>query len=926
MTAAVGGEKVRRKLIEVAMPLGVVNEHSVADKFPHKGHPSSLHTYWARLPLPACRAVLFASLVDDPNDETERKKLFGVMSELSRWENTDQATPEGVATIEKARQLVAASVGRSVDVRASTGSDRDPGIPTHLGSGITFFDPFAGGGSIPLEAQRLGLKAVAADLNPLAVLINKATLELPFEFQNCSPVAKDVGADKRAGWRGYTGLAHDIRHYAAWVHDEVLKRVGDLYPKVKLSDGTEKMVRTWLWASTLPCTNPSCDYVMPLIKRFAISTKAGRVKFAKPVVNRTHKRVTFQIADDDSSFDSGPTVGRSGATCLACGSFTPIRFLRDLSKQGKLGQQLMALVAEGPRGPVFVDPDSRHEKTALECQPQRRPPGSLPEKAISIRVQLYGFKEWHQLFTERQLTVLCAFNDALHECERKIIADGAPKPYAVLVKTYLALAVGRLANCLSRFSRWDPDGCVVRPVYVRQSIGMTWDFPELNPFSKIAANWNLQSGAVADVVSRLPTDTIRGSAIQADAATDDWTSGKFVIVTDPPYYDNIGYADVSDFFYVWLRDALGDSHPDLFVGTLTPKRAEIVKGPIHDPTGERFEQQMQSAFARLRRICSPEFPTSVFYAYKQKTATKKGVSSSGWEKFLNALTNSGFQVIGTWPIRTANKGKIKAAKASMLVTAIVVVLRPRDPDAPKVTRRQFLDELEESLPRDIERLTKSGIGPADLEQAAIGPGMKVFTKYAGVETIAGQPVSVGEALLEVNRVLDDYYRGDGGDLDQPTSFCRSWHERFEFREHEFGEALTMATPRGLVLDRSEPLGQLVEARGGSFRLLSPEEIVHDVNRPPPSTATTAWEGCMRVVYHMENGEGRGGVDSAADVVAAMGTKSEQIVRLCRILFNHYDQKFEPSKSRVYNDVVNQWPEIMAEARNEVRSQTRLATA
>lgn len=907
MTANEGVKKIRRKLIEVALPLDVINEYSVADKFPRKGHPSSLHTYWARLPLPACRAVLFASLVDEPHDDKERERLFELMAELLVWENTDQRTGAGKMTVEKARRKIARSLRSSRGLRSS-------------GDSVTSFDPFAGGGSIPLEAQRLGLKVVAADLNPLAVIINKATLELPVEFENCAPISTDSGADRGAQWVGYSGLAHDIRHYASWVHDEVLREVGAVYPKVELPDGSQATVRTWLWASNLPCANPSCDFRMPLIKRFGISTRDGRVRFPKPVIDRTQSRVTFEVVDSDSEFDSGQTVDGIGATCITCGSFAPVKYLRDMSMQGKLGQQLMAIVAEGPSGPMFLDPDARHEKAAANCNPPRRLPGDLPKKARSISVQLYGFTKWNDLFTDRQSAVLCAFNDAIRDCEQKIVEDGGQRDYAILVKTYLALAVGRLANCLSRFSRWDPDGCVVRPVFVRQSIGMTWDFPELNPFSDIAANWRRQFGAVADVVERLPTNTIRGQSIQADAATPDQDDSDFLIVTDPPYYDNIGYADVSDFFYIWLRDALRDSHPELFLGTLTPKRQQIVKGPIHGLTGVRFQQQMQSAFTRLRRLCSPEFPTSVFYAYKQKTATQNGISS-GWEKFLNALIDAGFQVVATWPIRTANKGKVKAAKASMLASAIVVVLRPRDPNAPLATRRQFLDELEKSLPTGIDELIKYGIGPADLVQAAIGQGMKVFTKFSSVQTIAGEPVTVAEALIEINRVLDEHYRGGGGDFDPATTFCRGWHELYEFSEREFGEALAMATVLGVVLDRSEAVGALYEAQGGSFRLLSSEEIALDNNRPEPTTGITAWEGCMRMAYHMQGGEGRRGVKGAADVAAAMGSRRGQVLHLSRIMFNHYEQKSCASKSRVYNDIVDHWPDIIDAADDESRSQS-----
>lgn len=934
-----GAHKARRKLIEVAITLEVINEHSQRDKKPRVGHPSTLHTWWARRPLPACRALVFASMVDDPSScpeefptveeqDAERKRLLKLMAELMVWENTDQRTPQGQKTIDSARLEIAKSLARS---RGEKPPETPKGVLEYLSGDAdapTIFDPFAGGGSIPLEAQRLGLKAIASDLNPLAVLINRAMMEMPVEFQNRPPVSRGASAGRRgAAWRGYAGLAEDIQHYAAWVKEKAFERVGHLYPKARMPDGTLATVNAWIWANTVPCHNPACEFDLPLVKQFRLSRKPGRTFYVKPTVDRDAVRIRFSIIDDEADFDDVPTVDRNGATCLACGTNAPLSYVRDQAKRGSMSQQLMAIVAQGESGKLYLEPDPEHEFVAKNGEAEWRPVGSLPAKARSISTQAYGFDQWHHHFTERQLACHAAFVDAVKSSRRKIIDDGASERYADLIVTFLGLAFGKLLNSSSRLARWDVWSEGVWRVFSQQSIGMVWDFAELNPFSDAAKNWIGQAKSVAKAVPRLPLDVRPVKAVQLNAtdSTSRIRNGGLVILTDPPYYDNIGYADISDYFYVWLREALGDIHPDLFVGIQTPKKEEIVKGPMFEDADARFERLLQTAFGNLRDQCGVDFPVTMFYAYKQKSSDGNGVASSGWERFLSALSKSGFKIVATWPMRTESPGKITAKKVGMLATSVAVVMRPRDPDAPTSTRREFIAELERTLPDAIELLIETGIGPADLEQAAIGPGMEVFTKYSRVETIGGDPVTVGEALREINRVLDEYYLGEEANLDSGTRFCRSWLDQFDFDAGPYGVAEASALARDVSINDLRDNARLIDARGGTVRLLTPDEITLDLTRPEPSIDTTAWEGCMRMVYHMEGGEKRRGIEGAAEFVSAIGReKADQVRSLAGILFNHYDRKFKPSKSRVYNDIVNLWPDIMDAAFDDGRSQSSFA--
>ena len=921
----------RKKLIEVDLPLDDINRESAREKSIRHGHPSTLHLWWARRPLAACRAVIFASMVDDPssylNDSTEqeqsaeRERLHDIIRQLVKWENTDESKPAVRALMADARYEIARSVARS---RSETAPTDPTEVLDYLREHtLPIYDPFAGGGSIPLEAQRLGLKAVASDLNPVAVLINKALIEIPPKFWNQSPVNPEadrigmtVGKSKkkqRLPWQGTSGLANDIRYYGAWMREEAFKRIGHLYPKTKLPDGSNATVIAWLWARTIPCLNPECGVPMPLLKTFQIGKKKHNEHWIKPIVDRVAKRVSFVVQNHSNDVPEGGTVDRNGAVCIACNSPVKLSYVREQARVGNMGEQMTAIVAEGDRRRFYTSSTDGHIKAALEIEPTRRPVGNLPEQARSISVQIYGFTQWHQLFTKRQLIVLTTFSDLMPEVRSLILKHGASEKYADAICTYLAFAVGKTANRGSSSTFWDALREIVVQVFGRQGIAMVWDFAEGNPFSTSTGNWIGQVDYISKVIERLPTNINSGKVYQADAATTIYAKDGPIIVTDPPYYGNIHYADSSDFFYVWLRPLLRDMYPDLFAAMLTPKEDEMIENRFRfENPRQRFEELLGKTLNLIRERCSDEFPSSIFYAYKQQEEEREGRASTGWEAMLSAVVSAGFQIVGTWPMRTELTTNLKK-NINALATSVVLVCRPRPDDAPTATRRQFFDALEVELSAALDQLTQKGhIAPTDLAQAAIGPGMQIYSRYSRVETIGGEPVSVREALAAINRAIADYDERQEGDLDSESRFCLDWLKQYGYEEGAYGEAETLARAKDVIISKLHSDG-LLTAEGGRVKLLSLDAFSDSEQLTLGDT--TAWEGCFRMAYHLNREDGQG-IEGAASVGREMGSNVESVERLARILYNHYDRKEDSQNAVIFNNLVTEWQRIQEKMGDE----------
>ena len=915
----------RKKLIEVDLPLDDINRESAREKSITHGHPCTLHMWWARRPLAACRAVIFASIVDDPSsyldDSTEgeqrveRERLHDILRKLVKWENTDESKPAVKALLAEARYEIARSVARSRGETAPT----DPAeVLNYLREQILpIYDPFAGGGSIPLEAQRLGLKAVASDLNPVAVLINKALIEIPPKFKNQSPVNPEadrvgmtVGKGKkkqRLPWRGTSGLADDIRYYGEWMREEAFKRIGHLYPKAKLPDGSDATVIAWLWARTVPCSNPACGVPMPLLKTFQISKKQNNEHWIKPIVDDATKCVSFVVQNHSDGVPTGDTVGSNGAICLACNNAERLSYVREQVRFGNMGEQLTAIVAEGNRRRLYVSPTDEHIQVAASAEPAWQPSQVMPDTPTLVSGRGFGITHWNQLFTERQLAALSTFSNLQVAARSQIIQDGGSDDYADAICTYLALAVGREADMCSSSDRWHTSGEKISGVFGRQAIPMIWDFAESNPFSDSTGNWMAHIQWIAKVVERLPADAKSGVVHQADASTTIHAQDGPVIVTDPPYYDNIDYADLSDFFYVWLRPLLRDVYPDLFAGILTPKEEEITAIPSRfDDPRQRFEDLLNKTLKLIRERCSPEFPSSIFYAYKQQEEEREGRASTGWETMLSAIVSAGFQIVGTWPMRTEGSARLNALAANALASSVVLVCRPRSNDTPTATRRQFFDALEKELPAALDQLTREGhIAPTDLAQAAIGPGMQIYSRYSCVETISGEPVSVREALVAINRAIADYDERQEGDLDSESRFCLDWLKQHGYEEGPYGEAETLARAKNISIGKLQHDG-LLTAGGGRVKLL-PLDAFSDSEQLTLSD-TTAWEGCFRMAYHLNREDGVG-IEGAAHVGREMGSNVESVERLARILYNHYDRKGDSQNAVIFNNLVTEWQRI-----------------
>ena len=934
----------RRKLIEVDLPLDAINEQSARQNSTSwSGHPFTIHVWWARRTLASCSAVIFASMVDDPSscgDEfptlkaqaVERERLHEIIRRLVKWESTDERQLQNVELLAAARWEIARSVARSRNEAPPDQADRAAVLAWLNDKTLPIYDPFCGSGSIPLEAQRLGLRAVGSDLNPVAVLITKALIELPHQFQGRPPVNPDadkmgmtIGKGKKQQqipWRGASGLAADIRYYGRWMRERAYERIGHLYPKAKLSDGTEATVVAWLWARTVPCPNPACGVAMPLLRTFQLSTKSGNQYWTRPIVDREAKTVSFVVQADRNGVPTEATVGgRVGTTCVACNGVASIDYVRDQAQAGEMGEIMTAVVAEGDRKRLFLSPTDEHIQASLEADPTWRPSGMLPNRTRDFTPSAYGFAHWHQLFTERQLTALTTLSEAIAEVRKSVMLQGAEPKYTDALCTYLSLTIGRMASGNCAFTRWRNAMHSVEGPFGRQALPMVWDFAEPNVFSDSTQNWMNQIEWVAKAVERLPADVNQGETHQADASNAIHADSGPVIVTDPPYYDNINYADLSDYFYVWLRPLLRDIHPELFTGIVTPKAEEMTAIPGRfDAPRQRFEDLLGQTLRLIRERCSPEFPSSIFYAYKQQEEEREGRTSTGWETMLTAVVNAGFEILGTWPMRTEKLNRPRSLGSNALATSVVLVCRTRSEDALPATRREFLDALERELPKALDHLTREGhIAPVDLAQAAIGPGMQVYSRYSRVETIGGDPVTVRDALAAINQAIANYDERQEGEFDPPTRFCLDWLKQHGYAEGPYGQAETLATAKAVSVPALRDTHGLLTAQGGSVQLRPLD--YYAANRLPALGRITAWEGCLRMAWHFDHQDGS--VQGAAEVARGMGSDAESVERLARILYNHYDRIRDSRHAVLFNTLVTSWPRIQTEMNNPPQGQMDL---
>lgn len=898
----------KQKLIEVALPLETINRESAREKSIRHGHPSTLHLWWARRPLAAARAVLFAQLVDDPSahpeefptDELQRKereRLHGIIERLVVWENIRD---------EKLLAEAHAEIMKSCD-----------------GNPPPIVDPFAGGGTIPLEAQRLGLEAHASDLNPVAVLINKALIEIPPKFRDQPPVFPGLADSEIRKWSGTEGIAADVRAYGRWIRDEAEKRIGHLYPKATLPDGSQATVIAWIWARTVTCPNPACRIEIPLVRSWWLRNKKNKEAYIIPhvVADPSHPsghRIVFDIGHDKTAAPATKdgTVGRSGAACLACEAAIDLKYVRTEGRAARIGHKLMAVVAEGNRQRIYIAPSDDQISAASVPRPNSSPEASIPPKAPSFRVQAYGMTTWSSLFTNRQLVALTTFSDLVIETQETVQRDSGSQAYAEAVTTYLAMAISKLADRGSSIVTWFLGRESTRNTFARQAIPMTWDFVEPNQFAEGTGSWQGAVTWTAEAMDGIPPAGMPGTVTAENAANRGHY--KALISTDPPYYDNIGYSDLSDFFYVWLRRTLQPIYPELLSTIVVPKSEELVANPYRHggKEGARkfFEDGFRHVFERVRESALADFPITVYYAFKQSETDDGGDASTGWETLLEGMIRSGWEITSTWPMRSELSNRMLASGTNALASSIVLSLRPRPVSAQTTDRRGFIAALEAELPDALRRLQQGLIAPVDLPQAAIGPGMAVYSRYTAVIEPDGAKMTVRGALTRINAVLDRVLSEQEGDFDPPTRWAIAWYRQRGFEPGKYGEAELLANARDAVVQTMDRDGVLV-SRGGKVRLIRPADT------PPEydvlaDAHVSAWEVLMHLIRILDTeGVGAAGAFLAAAYARPDGAVESDLVKeLAHMLFRLADKNAWSKDALAFNTLVTSWPDVLDASR------------
>lgn len=838
-----------------------------------------------------------------------REVLFDIIKDLVKWENTNNEE-----VLERARKAIRDSWRETCEMnKGKPGFDPDQ-LPA-------FHDPFAGGGAIPLEAQRLGLESYASDLNPVAVMINKAMIEIPPKFAGSKPVGPIPDGEDTAQliskeYQGAEGLAEDVRRYGYWMREEAKKRIGHLYPQVEITKemaasrpdlkpyvGRKLTVIAWLWARTVKSPNPAFSHVdVPLVSSFILSKKKGHEAYVQPAIEGDTYRFEVKVGTPPKDADKGTQISRGSFKCLFSNAVIKYGYIDDEANSGRMSHRLMAIVAEGIRGRVYLSPSSLHESIAKNAIPDNKPMTPCRGTfASNAQGRIYGFKVFGDYFTPRQLVALNTFSDLVQEARTKAIADAkaagmqddgigiaqggtGATAYGDAVSVYLGFGVSRLSDICNALCQWENTKTQVRHLFGRQAIPMLWDYAENNLFANAAGDYAVSLGSIVKVMQRFHNKK-KGHVFQAEAQTQTITTNK-VVSTDPPYYDNIGYADLSDFFYVWMRRSLRDVFPDLFATIAVPKAEELVATPYRHGSKEKAEQffldGMTDAMHHLAEQAHPGFPVTIYYAFKSSDTDDGKTSNTGWETFLEAVLKAGFAIAGTWPMRTELGNRMIGMGTNALASSIVLVCRKRDADATEISRRDFLQELKRTMPDALsDMMGKEGlsspIAPVDLAQAAIGPGMEIFSKYKAVLKADGSHMSVHEAMIEINREITDYLNPDASGFDAATLFCNEWFQQYGWNEGPFGTADILARAKGTSVANIQAAG-VITAVGGKVQLLTWQEYPEkydpaaDKNRP-------TWEACHHMIRVLNNQ----GEQAAGELLARMPDEAENIRQLAYYL-------------------------------------------
>ncbi|MEZ4494697.1 MAG: DUF1156 domain-containing protein [Dehalococcoidia bacterium] len=942
--------RTRKKLIEVSIPLDAINRATEDEKTVRHGHPSSLHLWWARRPLSAARAVIFSQMVDDPSacpdefptkesQDEERQRLFRLLEQLVPWENS---TDEGLL------RLARAEIMRSWRRACADNADKpELGELFEAERLPAFHDPFAGGGAIPLEAQRLGLESHASDLNPVAALIEKAMIEVPAKYSGVAPVnpqSREGSASTSARWRGASGLADDVRYYGEWIRDEAERRVGKLYPTVEITPemarsrpdlgkyvGQHLRVMAWLWARTVKSPSPAHSNVaVPLVTNFMISVKRGKEAYVLPVVERDGYRfeVRAGVPPDITAARRGTKLTRgANFECVMSGTPLSPQHIKSESMAGRMGTRLMAVVAEGQRERVYLSPDATQESAAANAHPEWAPELAISGSTHYLGVKPYGMDRFDEIFTPRQLVTLATIADLIPEARNLAQQhaqtaglgdiDGSAaisnsQGYADAVALLLSFALNKQADLSNSLCGWEPIAQCPRHLFGRQAIPMVWDFAEGNPLSTSSGSWSVCVDGIVKAFAKAfgsSLSSIPGHASQADAATQSISRNK-VVSTDPPYYDNVPYADLSDFFYIWMRRSLRTVFPEVFETVAAPKAEELVAFAYrHEDKAHAdafFVDGMTNAMQRIADEAHPAFPVTVYYAFKQSEMDAgEGAASTGWETFLSALLRAGFSVTGTWPMRTENASRLRGQLSNALASSIVIVCRKRAENAPTATRTEFLERLAEVMREALPKMVAGQVAPVDLAQASIGPGMAVYSGFAEVLRQDGQRVTVREALRDINNAISAYRSERTSSFDPQTRFAIDFYEQFGFAAAPYDNATLLARAQGVGVDTLQD-EMLLAAERGQALLVPPASYPAGIAGLERRFAGSAWEACMRLATTLKDE----GESATAALVRELGEGASARARELAVwLYTLAEAKQRTQDAILFNALDASWPEI-----------------
>jgi putative DNA methylase len=949
----------RRKLIEVALPLKAISdEASLRKRKAPAGYPTTLHKWWAQRPVAAARAVLFAQFVDDPASlpeefptekaqEKERQRLFRLIEKLVLWENSNDEE-----VLHAARREIARSIAREkgIPLPELKRSESADFLRIHA---PPVLDPFCGGGSIPLEAQRLGMRALARDLNPVAILVTKGLVEVPAAFLGQSPINPESGKQARvqkgSGKRDATGLAADVRYYGKWVRDRAHEKLRHLYPPAKISPslarerpelapyvGKDLDVVAWLWARTVTCSNPACRGEVPLLRTFSLCTKKGKEAWVELRKDPKSRTVAFDVKTKGAGPAEG-TVANKSATCVHCDSTVDLSHVRSEGMQGRLGKRLLAVVCDGTRGRIHLPPEVVPAVTLSPAETKvvreaREGPlaGATPEKLTGGTCFGYGLTTWGALFTDRQVLTHLTISSLVRDVVERIRADAAAvgmpdddipfdmggrgaRAYAEAIAFYLALAASRAQDYGSTLATWRPKDNAMRSSLPKQALQMTWDFAEGSAFGESSSGYSECVAVVAKVIDLAYVNSQAADVRQANACAMSDETEQVVVSTDPPYYSNVGYSDLSDFFYCWLRLSLGEVFPHLFSTVSVPKAEELVASRHRQGSQSKAEEfflhGMTQAMSVVARRAHPSYPVAVFYAFKQAEEEEddEGIASTGWETFLGGLLDAWLAIVGTWPMRTEGDNRQVGIGANALASSIVLACRPRSASAPLATRRDFVAALKRELPAALRKLQEGNVAPVDLAQAAIGPGMAVYSRYSKVLEADGSRMDVRAALQLINQELDAFFSEEEGEMDADTRFAVAWFEQHQYDIGPYGEADTLARAKNTSVDGLKQSG-ILEAKSGKVRLLERSELDQAWD-PRTDTRLTVWE-CTQHLIRVLDKEGE---DATARLAALLAGRAQDARAIAYRMYSVCERKKWAEEARAFNNLVLSWPVIEEKA-------------